>query len=138
MAFEERRILERVADELRTQRELTRLNWERLKSTFCDRFDKAWRLVQERRVKRYLFRPSGRVVWIVIGQGGEYRILPAAGYCSCSDFYFRVVNGEAGVCYHLLGQKLAEALSSYEEVMEDDEAYDLLMEEWKEQVREED
>ena len=48
------------------------------------------------------------------------------------------MNGEAGVCYHLLGQKLAEALSSYEEVMEDDEAYDLLMEEWKEQVREED
>jgi len=108
-----------------------------LRSTFGERFDKAWRLVQERRVKRYLFRPSGRVVWIVIGQGGEYRVLPAAGYCSCSDFYFRVVNGEAGVCYHLLGQRLAEALSSYEEVMEDDEAYSLLMDEWKRQVREE-
>jgi hypothetical protein len=61
MVTEERLILEHVLDEVRTEKQISRTNWERLRGTFGDRFDKAWRLVQERRVKRYTFRPSGRV-----------------------------------------------------------------------------
>ncbi len=131
MASEERRVLEAVCDELRTSKELTRAQWERLRSALGDRFDKAWELVEPRRVKRYVFEPSQRVAWIAVGRGSEYQILPASGYCDCSDFYFRVVDGEAGLCYHLLGQRLAEALDAYEEVRENDEFYDGLMEEWR-------
>jgi len=136
LALQERILLEIICDEARTQRELSRVNWQRLLSTFKDRFERAWRLVTERRIKRYVFHPSGRVVWIAVGQGGEYLILPAAGYCGCSDFYFRVVNGEAGVCYHLLAMKLADALDSFDVIDEEDEAYRLLMEEWKRQITE--
>ena len=136
MALQERILLETICDEARTQRELSRVNWQRLLSTFKDRFERAWRLVTERRIKRYVFHPSGRVVWIAVGQGGEYLILPAAGYCGCSDFYFRVVDGEAGVCYHLLAMKLADALDSFDVIDEEDEAYGLLMEEWKRQITE--
>ncbi len=136
MALQERILLETICDEARTQRELSRVNWQRLLSTFKDRFERAWRLVTERRIKRYIFHPSGRVVWIAVGQGGEYLILPAAGYCGCSDFYFRVVDGEAGVCYHLLAMKLADALDSFDVIDEEDEAYGLLMEEWKRQITE--
>ncbi|MCX6655917.1 MAG: hypothetical protein NTY03_12500 [Candidatus Bathyarchaeota archaeon] len=135
MVTEERLILERVLDEVRSEREISRSNWERLRSAFGYRFDRAWRLVQERRVKRYTFRPSGRVVWVVIGQGGEYQVYPKAGYCGCDDFYFRVVDGETGLCYHLLGQRLAEALGSYDSVEEEDEAYALLIGEWRAQIR---
>jgi predicted nucleic acid-binding Zn finger protein len=135
MVSEERLILERVLDEVRTERQLSRTNWERLKGTFGDRFDKAWRLVQERRVKRYVFHPSGRVTWVVVGQGGEYQIYPNAGYCGCDDFYFRVVDGEAGLCYHLLGQRIAEALDSYDRVDEEDEVYKLLTGEWRAQIK---
>lgn len=131
MASEERRILESICDAAHSARKLTRSQWERLRSAFGDRFDKAWRLVEEGRVKRYVFEPSGRTAWIVVGRGGEYQILPASGYCSCSDFYFRVVDGEAGVCYHLIGQKLAEALGAYDEVHEGDEFFDALMAEWR-------
>jgi predicted nucleic acid-binding Zn finger protein len=135
MVTEELLILERVLDEVRTERQLSHTNWERLKSTFGDRFDNGWRIVQERRVKRYTFRPSGRVTWVVVGQGGEYQIYPKAGYCGCDDFYFRVVGGEAGLCYHLLGQRLAEVLENYDRVDEEDEIYRLLTGEWRAQIK---
>ncbi|RLI08344.1 hypothetical protein DRO42_06530 [Candidatus Bathyarchaeota archaeon] len=131
MASEERRILESVCDAARSARRLTRAQWERLRSAFGDRFEKAWRLVEERRVKLYVFEPSGRTAWIVVGRGGEYQILPASGYCSCNDFYYRVVDGGAGVCYHLIGQRLADALGAYDEVHEGDEFFDALMAEWR-------
>jgi len=131
MAHPERLTLERLIDEARSERELSRSSWERLRLVFGDRFIKAWRLVLEKRIKRYIFRPSERVVWIAVGQSGEHRILPAAEYCSCDDFYFRVIDGDAGVCYHLLAQRLAEALNSYQEILEEDEAYPALAEEWR-------
>jgi predicted nucleic acid-binding Zn finger protein len=133
--MEERLILERVLDEARTEKQLSRTNWERLRTIFRDRFDRAWRLVQEQRVKRYTFHPSGRVVWVVVGQGGEYQVYPEAGYCGCDDFFFRVVDGETGLCYHLLGQRPAEVLNGYDQVDEDDEAHRLLTSEWRAQIR---
>lgn len=127
----ERRVLEQICDELRTNPTLTRAQWDRLRSSLGDRFDKAWGLVERRRVKRYVFEPSGRVVWVVVGRESEYQVLPESGYCDCSDFYFRVVNGETGLCYHLMAQRLAEALVEYEEIREEDEFYEPLMEEWR-------
>lgn len=106
-----------------------------LRNMFGERFDKALKLVNERRVKRYTFEPSGRVVWIIVGKEREYQILPKAKYCSCDDFYFRVIDGEAGLCYHLIAQCIAEALGSLEEVRDSDEFYEPLMDEWRSQAR---
>ncbi len=131
MATEERRILEGVCDELRSSRNLTRAQWERLRSALGERFDRAWQAVEQHRVKKYVFEPSGRTAWIVVGRESEYQVLPLSGYCDCSDFYFRVVDGETGICYHLTAQKLAEALEAYDEVREDDEFYAQLMAEWR-------
>ena len=128
---EERRVLEQICDELRSKPTLTRAQWDRLMSSLGDRFDKAWRLVEQRRVKKYIFEPSGRVVWVVVGRESEYQVLPESGYCDCSDFYFRVVDGEAGLCYHLMAQRLAEALEEYEEIREEDEFHAPLHEEWR-------
>lgn len=130
---EERLFLEYICDIIRSEGEVARVYWERMRSIFGERFDKAWRLVEERRIKRYVFNPSGRVTWIAVGRDGEYQILPLAGYCSCSDFYYRVVNGETGLCYHLIAQRLADALKSYEEINEGDEFFDILMAEWRRQ-----
>jgi predicted nucleic acid-binding Zn finger protein len=87
--------------------------------------------VQEQRVKKYVFSPSGRIVWIVVGKERDYQIMSAAGFCSCDDFYFRVMGREANICYHLIAQKLAEALELYDKIEEEDRLYDCLMEEWK-------
>jgi predicted nucleic acid-binding Zn finger protein len=131
LATEERRILEGVCDELRSSMELTRAQWDRLKSALGDRFGKGWQLVEQRRVKRYVFEPSGRTVWIVVGRESEYQVLPLSGYCDCNDFYFRVVDSRAGLCYHLIGQRLAEVMGAYDEVHEEDRFYDRLIAEWR-------
>lgn len=133
--MEERIRFADILAEVETSRELSRINWMGLMRLFGDRFLRAWNLVSEGRVKKYVFRPSGRTVWVVVGQGGEYIIFPRAEYCSCSDFYFRVIDGKEGYCYHLLAHKLSSALDHYRTVLEEDEFYGVLMDAWLEQMR---
>jgi len=130
-SLQEALTLEQVLRDLRISREISRQNWQRLRNTFGDRFDKAWKLVTENRIKKYVFKPSNRSLWVAIGQNAEYLIYSHAGYCSCSDFYFRVLDNEQAYCYHLLAQKLAEALNHFDLVEEEEEAYDQLLEIWK-------
>ena len=131
-SLQEHLSLEQILRGLRSSKEISRQNWQRLRNIFGDRFDKAWKLVTENRVKKYVFKPSNRTLWIAIGQNAEYLIYSNAGYCSCSDFYFRVLDHEKAYCYHLLAQKIAEALNHYDLIEEEDEAYDTLLEIWKE------
>jgi predicted nucleic acid-binding Zn finger protein len=131
MAIQEKIVLEQVLRELRTEKELSRLNWQRLRRIFGERFLSAWDLVVNHRIKKYVFRPSEREVWIAIGNTGEYLIYPQAGYCSCSDFYFRVLDEEVAFCYHLIAQKLAEALGYFDLIPEEDEVYRELMGIWE-------
>ena len=125
------KVLEKVCSEAKTEKKLTEEQYAQLSEAFGSQFSKAWETVQEKRVKKYVFSPSGRVVWIVVGREREYQIMPAAGFCSCDDFYFRVMDREASICYHLIAQKLAEALEEYDLIEEEDRLYECLMEEWK-------
>ena len=90
----------------------------------------AERAVKEKRVKLYIFKPSGRTRWIVVGRHGDYLVLPEAGYCSCHDFFFRVMSGEKPTCYHLVAVKLAKERNQYEVIEEEDQWHDILMSEW--------
>jgi len=96
------------------------------------RFNNAWAALKENRVKKYVFKPSSRVLWVVVGKGREYLIYPEAGFCSCDDFYFGVIDGRVVLCYHLIARKLAEVLGCFDVVEEDDRLYMSLMEEWRE------
>jgi len=131
-SLQEHLSLEQILRDLRSSKEISRQNWQRLRNTFGDRFDKAWKLVTENRIKKYVFKPSNRTLWVAIGQNAEYLIYSNAGYCSCSDFYFRVLDHEKAYCYHILAQKIAEALNHYDLVEEEDEAYEPLLDIWKE------
>ncbi len=93
--------------------------------------DEAPRLLAEsRRVKRYIFRPSGRVRWVVVGRERDYLVLPEAPYCSCDDFYFRVLHRLKPACYHLEAHAIAVREGIYEEIEEEDGWYYRLMDEW--------
>ena len=127
----EHTVLEQVLRDLKVSKEISRQNWQRLRDVFGNRFDKAWNLVTENRIKKYMFKPSNRTLWIAIGQNAEYLIYSNAGYCSCSDFYFRVLDNEKAYCYHVLAQRLAEALEFYNLIEEEDEFYDTLLDIWK-------
>ena len=57
--------------------------------------------------------------------------MPEAEFCTCDDFYFRVLDKKVHMCYHLLTQKIAQNLNWFETIEENDECYDMLMNEWK-------
>ncbi|MBS7610022.1 hypothetical protein KEJ36_00355 [Candidatus Bathyarchaeota archaeon] len=128
---EKEKILE---DALRRARELGNLPMETLEellNLFGERFRLALQAIEEGRVKKYFFKPSNRVLWIVVGRKRDYEVLPEAPFCSCQDFYFRVLEGEAPLCYHILAQRIAEALGKYDVFHEDDELYERFMMEWR-------
>lgn len=74
-------------------------------------------------VKEHTFRPSGRVIRTVVGRLGDEFVDPERHYCSCSDFFFRVLNGRAKTCYHLLSYAIATELGKVDVIRMDDEEY---------------
>jgi predicted nucleic acid-binding Zn finger protein len=124
-------VLNSACKTAKAENKLTGKSLTRLYEVFGQRFTRAFETLKENRVKKYTFKPSGKTVWIVVGKERDYLIMPQAEFCTCDDFYFRVMEREVHMCYHLIAQKLANALSWYESIEEHDELYDSLMSEWK-------
>lgn len=124
-------VLNTICKEAKAEGKLTGRNLTELYDVFGQRFIRAFEALKEERVKKYVFKPSRGVVWIVVGKERDYFIMPEAEFCPCDDFYFRVLDKEVHLCYHLIAQKMANALEWYETLEEEDKLYDSLMEEWK-------
>ncbi|MBE0520253.1 hypothetical protein IBX35_04345 [Candidatus Bathyarchaeota archaeon] len=124
-------ILRNICKKAKKEGKLTGKNLTKLYEVFGQRFIKAFEALKENRVKKYVFKPSGRIVWIVVGKERDYLLMPEAEFCSCDDFYFRVLDREVHLCYHLIAQKIANILKWYDALEERDELYDSLMKEWK-------
>jgi len=97
----------------------------RLRETFGARADQAWNLVKHGKVRRYVFKPSGKVVWTVTGETDEHLIYEAVGYCHCKDFNFKFDTGY--ICQHIIAQKLAERKGRFERVEMKDGDYGKFM-----------
>jgi len=123
--------LKNICKKAETDGRITGKDLNQLSIAFGSRFTKAWEALQEKRVKKYVFKPSGRIVWIVVGRERDYLIMPAAEFCTCNDFYFRVMDGEVHLCYHLIAQKIASTLNRFDELEENDDLYNSLTEEWR-------
>jgi len=106
-------------------------NLTQLYDLFGQRFTKALEALKENRIKKYTFKPSSRITWIVVGRERDYLIMPEAEFCTCDDFYFRVLDKKIHLCYHLIAQKIAQNLNWYEPIDAHDELYQTLMCEWK-------
>ncbi|MEM3399005.1 MAG: hypothetical protein QW724_05620 [Nitrososphaerota archaeon] len=89
---------------------------------------KALEAIREKRVKLYIFKPSGRRLWMVVGRHGRYLVLPKAEYCTCSDFFFRVISGEKPSCYHLLAVKKSLQEEKYSIIEKEDTSYMRILE----------
>ncbi len=124
-------ILNVICRKAKAEGKLTGKNLTKLYETFGQRFIRAFEALKENRVKKYVFKPSGKTIWIVVGKERDYLIMPEAEFCTCDDFYFRVLDKQVHLCYHLIAQKLAKNLKWYETIEEHDEIYDSLMTEWK-------
>jgi predicted nucleic acid-binding Zn finger protein len=123
--------LNAICREAKAEGKLSGKNLTELYELFSQRFTKALDALKENRVKKYVFKPSGRTVWIVVGKERDYLIMAEAEFCMCDDFYFRVLDKKIHLCYHLIAQKIARNLRWYENIEENDELYETLMNEWK-------
>lgn len=79
-------------------------------------------------VKLQRFRPSERMIWTVVGRECDFLVDfdPKGGrrsYCSCSDFYFRVLSTKIPECYHILACKIALQEKMYEVINFSDEEF---------------
>ena len=74
-------------------------------------------------VKESRFLPSGRKVISVVGRLGDEFIDPEKPYCSCSNFFFRVLAGREQICYHLLSYEIAAKTGRADIIEFSDEEY---------------
>ena len=123
--------LNAICKEAKAAGKLSGENLTELYELFGQRFTKALDAIKENRVKKYIFKPSNRIVWIVVGRERDYLLMPQAEFCTCDDFYFRVLDKQVHLCYHLIAQKIANNLGWFDVINENDELYDCLMAEWK-------
>lgn len=127
-------MLEAICSKAAASRKIEDGDRDRLLRAFGQRFTRAWEAVESKRVKKYVFKSSNRIAWIVVGKARDYLIMPAADFCNCDDFYFRVMDRQVHLCYHLIAQKLAETLETFDLFEEEDRLYDTLMNEWRKAI----
>jgi len=92
-------------------------------SRYGRKFEKAIGVVLGGGVKEARFLPSGRRLFTVVGNIGDEFIDPEKPYCSCSHFFFRVLNGRDETCYHLLSYNIASKTSRVDVTEFSDEEY---------------
>jgi len=122
-------VLSGICQMIRAEGDVSDVHVSWLEAKFGQRVHKALEALNESRIKKYVFQPSGRVVWIVVGKERDYLIMPSIDYCSCDDFYYQFDHGH--VCYHIIAQKLAEATGRFDRFEDDDQFFDILIQEWK-------
>ena len=123
--------MEEAVAELKSRHQISARLKDVLLKTFGERFTNGWELADSRKVRRYEFRPSGRIVWAVQGRKGEYQVMPDIPFCYCDDYYFRVMDKKRGLCYHIIAQRVAEALSQFEKISKNDSQYSTITDHWR-------
>jgi predicted nucleic acid-binding Zn finger protein len=94
-----------------------------LTTVFQKRFQQALGLAEGGKVRKYRFTPSGRTVWVVTGRGRDYQVLPDSLFCTCDDYYFRVMEHKKQLCYHIIAQQLSEAMGTHNVIEMTDSQY---------------
>ena len=90
---------------------------------YASKFDKAIDTVLSRGVKECRFTPSGRKIIVVVGRFGDELIDPEKPYCSCANFYFKVIQGKEELCYHLISYRIASKAGLMDTMEFGDEEY---------------
>ncbi len=124
-------MLRQVCQEIRRTGKIN----DELKGTLAQSFEKrsnqALALVEGNKIRKFGFEPSGRTIWVVRGRKSEYQVVPESMFCTCDDYYFRVMGKKRQLCYHLIAQGLAEATGKYTQNEMADSDYSGVTAKWK-------
>lgn len=90
-------------------------------SIFGNKFEKALFLVKNQSVIKLVGKPSGRIMWKIIGDNHDYILFPMV-FCQCESFNITMSEKRTVLCKHLIAQALAESLNQYhtEEILDDE------------------
>src|SRR2546427_12123676 len=80
--MDETLILRQVRDDTRRTGGLDEDGKQRLIEAFNKRFNQAMELVEEEKVSKYVFSPSGRTIWVVAREHGAHKGLPERMLCN--------------------------------------------------------
>lgn len=121
-----------LIEEKKLSREnLTQNDIDYFRKKYGKKFIRALHVVEENKVEKYQFKPSGTITWIVKGRTRQYLVIPKV-YCTCRSFYQEVViSRESNMCYHLLAQQIAELRDQYELVDSTDTKRRTLYVDWR-------
>lgn len=110
---------------------LTQSDIEYFREKYGKKFIRALRVVEEKKVLKYKFQPSGSAIWIVRGRQRQYMVIPKI-YCTCRSFYQEVVIArESNMCYHILAQQIAELRNEFERIASTDSERRKMYVEWR-------
>src|SRR5437867_9113915 len=126
----ENTVLRTACQDISMTRTLTNETRLLLDKAFEKRFLEAMKLVEHGKVRQVRFDPSGRTVWVVDGRKGEYQVVPESMFCTCDDYYFRVMGRKKQLCYHLIAQQIAEALGQFDANVMSDSHYSEVTSKW--------
>ncbi|TFF89210.1 MAG: hypothetical protein EU549_01380 [Promethearchaeota archaeon] len=102
-----------------------------LDGLFDKRFWKGLKLSIQNNVKKYIFLPSKRIVWIVSSESRDYYTLDNF-FCNCKDFFINIVSRrEIKYCKHLIAKLLSISLDNYDSIEIADDRYKTLIDEWR-------
>jgi len=114
-----------------SQENLTQGDIDFFRKKYGKKFVRALRVVEEKKVERYHFKPSDSITWVVKGRSRQYMVIPKI-YCTCRSFYQDVViSRDTNMCYHMLAQQIAEIRNQYESIDSTDTARRKLFVEWR-------
>ena len=114
-----------------SQETLTQSDIDYFRKKYGKKFVRALRVVEEKKVERYHFKPSDSTTWVVKGRRRQYMVIPQI-YCTCRSFYQDVVMArDTNMCYHMLAQQIADIRSQYESIDSTDTARRKLYVEWR-------
>ncbi|MHA1310965.1 MAG: hypothetical protein ACTSWR_06535 [Candidatus Helarchaeota archaeon] len=120
-----------ILDEIKKSKTISLNQLQELDRLFDDRFWKGLSLAIQNKVKKYIFKPSNREVWIITSKNRDYLTLDDY-FCNCKDFFIKIVlKREAKYCKHLLAKFFSIAFENFETIEIDDDRYINLIEEWR-------
>ncbi|KAH7673482.1 Zinc finger SWIM-type protein [Dioscorea alata] len=92
--------------------------------------ERATRIVDQGGVRKVSGFPSGRFLFLVVGESKrkEEYICFLEHHCTCYSFFYDIVNrGEQLCCKHQIAARLAEAVGAHDEVSVSDEHLALML-----------
>jgi len=131
----ELKLIDKICNEIKTNNSLNAEIKKKLEESFGERLQQALNIIEKGAVKRYKFKPSGRIIWEVKGKTSSYQIMSRTYFCNCDDYYFRVMSSKKQLCYHIIAQKLAFALGKFDNEERSDRDYSKITSKWKKSVR---